>query len=210
MRKVRMLLVGVLLLLAARAWAQEKPKPEEPKKPLIPLKVQIVFSEYDGEKKVASLPYTFFVNANDRMDRPGQRPGTRLRMGERVPVVTGASYPTTPATGVSVREVNAQFQYIDVGSNIDCFAWSEDDGRYPLSLTLERSSVFSVPGAKDEKLSGHKSEDVRLSAEQPVIRQFRTEMNLILKDGQTVENVMSTDPLNGRVLRVSVTLSVVK
>jgi hypothetical protein len=33
---------------------------------------------------------------------------------------------------------------------------------------------------------------------------------MILKDGQTSENIMSTDPLNGHTLRVSVTINVQK
>ena len=43
---------------------------------------------------------------------------------------------------------------------------------------------------------------------QPVVRQFRTSENLILKDGQTSENLLSTDPMNGHTLRVSVTINV--
>ena len=45
---------------------------------------------------------------------------------------------------------------------------------------------------------------------QPVIRQFRTSENLILKDGQTSDNILSTDPINGHVIRVSVTINVQK
>ena len=44
----------------------------------------------------------------------------------------------------------------------------------------------------------------------PLVRQFRTNESLLLKDGQTSENTLSTDPLNGHTMRVSVTINVLK
>ena len=84
MKTMRMLaalfVVGVLSAPMGRG--QEKPKPAEELKPVTPLKVQVVLSEFDGEKKISSLPYTFFVNADER----SARPQTNVRMGLRVPV----------------------------------------------------------------------------------------------------------------------------
>jgi len=45
---------------------------------------------------------------------------------------------------------------------------------------------------------------------EPVIRQFRSDLSLILRDGQTVESTFATDPLSGKVFKVEVTLSVLK
>jgi hypothetical protein len=42
---------------------------------------QVVFTEYDGEKKVSNLPYSFSVNADERRARPG----SQLRSGARIP-----------------------------------------------------------------------------------------------------------------------------
>jgi len=60
---------------------------------------------------------------------------------------------------------------------------------------LERSSISpdSAPGSTN-----------------PVVRQFRVDLNPVLKDGQTVESIVSTDPMNGHVYHVTVTLNVVK
>jgi hypothetical protein len=44
----------------------------------------------------------------------------------------------------------------------------------------------------------------------PIVRQFRAEITPVLKDGQTIESIVATDPLNGHVYHVSVTLTVVK
>ena len=45
---------------------------------------------------------------------------------------------------------------------------------------------------------------------QPVIQQFRSQLNLLIRDGQTLETTVSTDPISGRVTKVEVTLNVVK
>ena len=146
-------LVGALSLavepLLAQDKSQEKPKTEARAKPSLPVKVQIVFTEFDGEKKISSMPYTFMVVSDDHV---GGYYSTSLRTGVRIPIETdGKDQKTT---------------YMDIGANIDCGL--------------------------------------------PLIRQFRTSEGLILRDGQTSENIVSTDPLNGHTLHVSVTINVQK
>src|SRR5712692_4822319 len=101
--KTMRILTAILALgaiLAPRGLAQEKPKAAEefkPITPVMPLKVQVVFSEFEGEKKVSSLPYMLFVNPDERTGSPE----SRVRMGLRVPIaVTG-------------KEPSTQFQYMD-------------------------------------------------------------------------------------------------
>jgi hypothetical protein len=183
-------LIAAVCLTAQPSWAQdktqEKPKTEERAKPTVPVKVQIVFTEYDGEKKVSSMPYTFMVIADERM---GGYYSTSLRTGIRVPIeVDGKDQKTT---------------YMDLGSNIDCGVRSEDDGRYRVYLSFERSSLFANKSAEGERL-------VNEPNGLPLLRQFRSSESLILKDGQTVENIASTDPLNGHSLHVSVTINAQK
>ncbi len=72
--------VAALLLLATAVQAQEKAV-----KPITPLTVQVVFNEYEGEKKISSLPYMLAVNANER---PGFPDTANLRMGVIVPIST--------------------------------------------------------------------------------------------------------------------------
>ena len=78
--------VGIFLVLLAFttfAAAQESPKNSAGPKPddrapaVTPLRVQVVFTEYDGEKKLSSLPYSFTVNADERRARPGRFVGKR-------------------------------------------------------------------------------------------------------------------------------------
>ena len=176
MKKNILMMFALLAVMAFRAVAQEpKPKPEPLTPSVTPLRVQVVLAEYDGEKKVSSLPYSFTVNADERRARPG----SLIRNGVRIPVITAKD----------------QFTYVDIGTNVDCSATLQEDGRYKLQMTLDRSSVSS------ESSGGSGT---------PVIRQFRMDLNPVLKDGQTVESVASTDPLSGHVYRVSVTLNVLK
>ena len=183
-------LLGALCWPLQQAGAQdkthEKAKTEERAKPSIPIKVQIIFTEYDGDKKISSMPYSFMTITDEKM---GGNYSTSLRTGVRVPIETDGKDQKT--------------SYMDVGSNIDCGVKSEDDGRYRVYLIFDRSALYPNKSPEGERLVAEPNG-------LPLVRQFRTAENLILKDGQTSENIMSTDPLNGHVIRVSVTINAVK
>jgi hypothetical protein len=186
--------LAILVLVVPRLWAQDKekaagePKPTQTEKTVTPLRVQVVFTEFEGEKKIASLPYTFLVNADDRGSQAA------VRMGLRVPIETSSN------TGVK------QFQYQDVGTNIDGRAEKADDGRFVLRLNVERSSVY-LPGTEGKPAGIGGSE---ISGAQPIVQQFRTQVNLLIRDGQTIQSTVATDPFTGHVTKVDVTLNVVK
>ena len=48
------------------------------------------------------------------------------------------------------------------------------------------------------------------AAGRPVIRQFRSMNTMVLRDGQTRQFTVATDRVNGEVVRIEVTLRVVK
>ena len=153
--------------------------------PLVPLDVLVVVNRFQGEKRVSSLPYTLAVNANDRTI-------SSLRMGARVPV------PRVPLPGAPGF---AQLEYQSVGTDIDCFARTMDDGRFQVNLVINDSSIYeNVPGA------------VKPSADDnsPVFRSFKSTNTLVLRDGQTRQFTAATDRVNGEVVRIEVTLRVVK
>jgi hypothetical protein len=174
-------------VLAIPGFAQEKPKTEGGEKPaevhkiITPLRVQVVFNEFEGEKKISSLPYTLLVNS-DTYGIPAA-----IRMGLRVPIHTGGS---------------SQMTYIDMGTNIDGRSERQEDGKFLLSLSVERSSAYSPQGNLPDAKA--------LSSDSPVIQQFRSQLNLLIRDGQTIQSTVSTDPVTGRVIKVDVTVNVVK
>ena len=163
-------------------------KGAETAKNIVPLKVTVVFTEYDGEKKLSSLPYALFVKADENARFVG-----RVRMGVKVPIWTGGK--------------DAGVQYQDVGSNLDCWAQAAENGKYIVDLSLERSSLYPSSGGKGDYPEASKFDD---QSHQPLLRAFRANLALMLRDGQTEQNTIATDPLNGHVIKVEVTLNVVK
>lgn len=186
-RLFRLFCAVVICFPAFRVLAQEKPRAEEHVKVATPIKVQILFTEYDGEKKVSSMPYSFTVISDDKSGPPSYT--TSLRTGIRVPIETDAKDQKTT--------------YMDIGSNIDCGIRTEDDGRYHVSLIFDRSALYPNKSSEGERLVAEPNG-------LPLVRQFRTGGYLILKDGQTSETLVSTDPLSGHTLRVAVTINVLK
>jgi hypothetical protein len=189
------LLFGMLSLFCL---AQDKPKAEDSQKAEVrttPVKVQIVFTEFEGEKKLKSLPYVLYINAPDAPEWKSSS-FVKLRVGSRVPVYTGGN------TG--------SMTYLDVGTNIDGRAAYSGDGRLLLQTKIERSWVeggVSVPVARSD---GSASETSSGHFQEPIVRQFVSEFDLKLREGQSVESTMATDPLSGKVLKVDVSFTIVK
>ena len=151
------------------------------------LKVGVTFVEFEGDRKVKSLPYTMVVVA----DAKAPFPKSVMKVGSRVPVYTGKE------NGM---------QYLDVGSNIDCMAFRAKDGEFDLRLSLDRSWAegdVSVPVDRGGSSGSG-------TFPEPIVRQFRSDLNLKLRDGQSVESGFATDPLSGKVFKVEVTLNVLK
>ncbi|HWQ03170.1 MAG TPA: hypothetical protein VNL38_01705, partial [Candidatus Nitrosotenuis sp.] len=145
----------------------------------------VVISEFDGDKKIGSLPYTITVSSES--GRPDAFQGS-LRLGIRVPIPTGQN----------------QIQYQNVGTDMDCRIRKLDDGRFLLSITIRRTSVYTAEDASKEKTTASLKQD------HPVLRDFSTSFEVILRDGQTGQGTVATDPFSGRTLKTDVTLNVVK
>lgn len=199
MRKVKLTILILILggLFCPLVGAQDKPKADpENKGPAITLRVQVTIAETEGEKKVANLPYIFFLKAGEAVGQSA--PWAKVRMGSRVPIATGTEKGST------------QFQYVDVGTSIDARAWAVPDGRYELALNLERSWVEGDVAIPSDRVA-HTTPDPEASIfREPIIRQFKTELVLTLQDGQSIQSTQATDPLSGKTLTIQVVLNLVK
>lgn len=186
MANLAMAVLTFLFLFVGQASAQEKPKPENKPEPKT-LKLQLTVTEQEGEKKLSNLPYTIFVEA----DAAGHSsPATKLRIGSRIPVSTG------------IQGEKLEFQYVDIGTNLDARAYSAADDKYELVIAIERSWVDGEVPAQTGSNGG--------VWKQPSFHQFKTELTLKLRDGQTIQSTQAADPLNGRVLTLTVTMNVAK
>ncbi|MGB7284865.1 MAG: hypothetical protein WBE13_21565 [Candidatus Acidiferrum sp.] len=194
-RTVQAASVLLLGMLSPIVLAQDKPKPDDKPKAEVQstsIKLQIVFAEFDGDKKVKSLPYLMYMNAPDAADLKSG--WDKLRIGSRIPLYAG----------------NSQMQYVDVGTNIDARSAYADDGHLLLQLDLERSWVeggVSVPIAKADAAS---SDTANGRFQEPIIRAFKSELSVKLREGQPVESTVATDPISGKVVKVEISFSVVK
>lgn len=200
--------LSLFAVFAAQMVAQEKPKSpeqqaEEYRFTLASLKVQVVFTEYEGDKKLKSLPYSFLVTTRTREDKPE----AKIRVGNRVPVYIGGQ------PGGSQTISSSAYTYMDIGTNIDGWAEGVGPGQYRIHLYLERSWIegsVSVPIEKVPSTQSGGGESHPAEFHQPIVRQYKAELTPILKDGQSLETNLATDPLSGRVVKLEVSISVLK
>jgi general secretion pathway protein D len=92
-----------------------------------------------------------------------------LKIGDRVPVATGSFQPGIGGVGINPL-VNTQFQYIDVGVNIDITPRIHANREVTLKMTLDISAV-----TRTANIGG---------IEQPVIGQRKIEHEIRLKEGE--------------------------
>ena len=102
------LIVTILIVTAFSSLAAAQQVKAEP----VPVKVQIVFSRYEGDRKTSSLPYTMLISAN----------------GDRVQIQANANVP--------IPSSNGSYTYTNVGTSIDCTVTTEAGGRYKVALNL--------------------------------------------------------------------------
>ncbi len=208
---MRVRLMAVVALIAAAAAlplaAQDKPPVAAPQAdkpaaaprripPPISLKVTVVLSRYQGEKRLSSMPYSMGVTASGY----GPAPKTTLRMGVDVPVTTtvftgGEKTPQTPVSS---------YQYRNVGTNIDCNASFDEAnaGVFQLTLTISDSSI----GLDSSK----KADAAGVVSNIPSFRNFNSSFTALLRDGQTTQYTSATDPVTGELMKIDVTLNVMK
>lgn len=159
---------------------------------LIPVDIEVVISRYVNDKKVSSLPYALAVNAGER-SQP-----TKLRMGANVPVPTTTFTPVTGNVGSAANPL-VSYNYRDVGTNIDSSARPLGDGRFVVTVNVGERSIVQPPENCNNNASCA-----------PVIRNFESENNLVLRDGQTRQFTAAADRVTGEVIKVDVTLKVAK
>ena len=155
--------------------------------PMVPLKVTVTISRFEGaegtaaQKKTASLPFVMWVNTG--------REGGGIRMSSEVPI------PTTTTAGTGEKTMS--YTYRSLGTNIDCSATALGGGLYRVSLSVEDSQIFRNVAAQ--------ADGPRAS-----VQTFRATNQPILRDGQTVQFAVATDKTSGEVIKLDVTLNLVK
>lgn len=205
---------GVVLELGAQtatpAPSQTPPAPTAPPAPppvavaLTSLEVRVVITRLSDGKPVSALPYTLAVTSDS-----GE---AQLNMGAEVPVPSTTLTPIAPApasgagagagaAGATASRPITSMNYRPIGTVITCRANSRDAGRYLVQLSVDDSTVFSSDSA---------APPMPVGSTMPVFRSFRSRNTLLLRDGETRQYTAAADRVSGEMVRVEVTLRVVK
>jgi hypothetical protein len=193
----------VVVMGTAGAHAQQPVKPPAsapaPAPEIVPLEIDVTVSRFDGEKKISSQPYVLNVNATPNAVVNGS-PMTVVKIGSQVPVPNFA--PPSGPDGKATPGVagGGPVVFREVGTQIDCRARPLPEGRFELMLGVQESSVMPPDQAP------RSATDIGL----PVLKTFQVTNTLILRDGQRRQFAAATDPVNGQVVKIEVTLKVVK
>jgi hypothetical protein len=219
MTRFRLLTVLALVVMAsAGARAQDAapaapPAPLAPKAPpaplvqvpppppavgaasIVPLKVTITLSKYQGDKKVSSLPYELTVRTDNNK--------ASIRMTTQVPTPSiGSPNPLAIDPGKPAPRIGP-YVMKDIGTNIDCNATNLKDGRYSVTVTIEDSSIYE-DSERTNLPNGSKVSGASAS------RTYRTTNALVLRDGQSTEFTTAVDKITGDVFKANVLLTVIK
>lgn len=122
-----------------------------------------------GASVTALLSDTFTQIIQNPEIRSIDGQSAKLKVGDRVPVATG-SFQTGTAASAASALVNTQYQYIDVGVNIDVTPHIHPNREVSLKVNIEVSSVtgYSTIGTLQE----------------PIISQRKIEHEIRLKEGE--------------------------
>ena len=191
MKKFKSIVIATLLVAGAGVTNARAQGPTVAKT-LVPLEVEVVISRYMDAKRISSLPYILAVNANG--------PEVQLNMGTDVAVPVTSFAPAAPAAADAKGQAGplVSYNYRSVGTGITSRASVTEDGRFDLQLFIDDSSVYQSPST------------VPGGNQMPAFRSFRSRNTLLLRDGQMREYTAATDRVSGEVVKISVTLRVVK
>ncbi len=200
---VPILAAGVLV--AGAAVAEDVPPPPAPglgtPVPSTQLRVEVVIARYEGERKVASIPNSFLLAAYPRDTPRGKHPKSELKMGVEVPIPVTTFAAASGEKGGTLAPATS-FQYRNVGTNLQCRAREIGGGLFEIVLWLDSSTVYAGADAEGAAYEGQGA--------RTMFRTFNVALRPLLRDGESVETVASADPVTGEVVKVSVSMKVVK
>ena len=186
MRKLAIVCCILLLMpaLVLRARAQETAKAPETAKPAEPpshyYHLEFVVQELGSDgKPTNSRTYSTIIATGRR----GREQMSAIRTGSRVPIITGALH--GPGGEARDAKLEYQYQYLDIGVNIDAEDVQELGGELAIYLKAEISSL--APEAAPSTASGLIND--------PVVRQNSWQASVLIPVGKP-KVVFSSDALN--------------
>jgi hypothetical protein len=183
MRRMTAIFFGViwigLICIPSPSCAQDESKADSPKQPantqpIEPYRLDFSFSEVADGKNVNTRHYSMDLNRGD---------ANEVKIGTRVPVVSGTNNPSVPAA--------TQFQYVDVGTNL----WAQLREHGDELVLVVRSEVSNLDTSNDSDRAG---------ANPPVIRQIKISGSTLLTTGKPILIGSLDDPNSKRQFQLEV------
>jgi hypothetical protein len=143
-------------------------------RPMHPYRADFVISELEDGKRINARHYSMLLNAGG---------WNKIQIGTKVPVSTGSSVPG-----------QSQFEYLDVGTSIDCRLIESGD-----DLAIDVRTEFSNLSGPEEQHSP-----------QPFIRQVSLHGNTLVVSGKPVVIGVVDDPSSHRQFQLEATVTKLK
>jgi hypothetical protein len=204
-------IVALTVIAKPQAAAGQTPAEAAPPRPAVSVKLDVVLSRWQGEKKVSSLPFALYMvtpAVPAGMSQAGPTDPRRwanqsVRMGVDVPVgtVTSTSGGQNSNGSSTSSSTTTGPDYRNVGTQIDGRVMLLDDGRLSVSMNVKDTSIFTNDGSSPTQIK---------VADPMAFRTFTMNNVLTMRDGQTLPFAMATDKISGDILKVDVTVTVLK
>jgi hypothetical protein len=155
----------------------------------VTLKVTVTISRWDAEKKVSSSPYVLMVvpSYGKRAEEGADGDSTIVQMGSETPV---------PSTTVTDGKTVPTYSYKNLGTNINVSGRPVDDSKYNIQVGVQDSQLGAPQTIAGSTVARYLT--------------FRSNNRLTMRDGQTVQYAVATDTITGQVVKLDVTMNVLK
>ena len=157
--------------------APASPPASDREKPIQPYRLDFSLNELDGGKKTNSRHYSMDLTAGS---------ANEIKIGTRVPVETASAEPRNAANAF-----NAQWQYVDVGTNIWAHLRESKDDSDNWQLEV-RSDVSDIDKGEGKNFA-------------PIIRQMKFNGTTLLVTGRPIVIATMDDPNSNRQFQLEVT-----
>jgi hypothetical protein len=165
--------------------AEKRAKAEQAETPAHAYRIDFSIIELEDSKKINSRHYSMDLNSGDR---------NQIKIGTRVPVATGSFDPSKGPTQFT------QFQYIDVGTSINCRL--EERGN---ELAVDVRGEFSNFSNSNDQHGPQSA-----VAWQPIVRQININGSTLASPGKPIVIGSVDDPNSNREFQLEVTATRLK
>jgi len=167
-------MVAIPLALTFASVAQAQPQAQSDK---IPVKLLVVISTFEGDKKVSSMPYTLMATANGNQ--------VSFNSSTNMPIPNGTS---------------GGYSYTNVGTNLVCTVATEA-GSFKVTLNFSDKTVIS------NKAPAAATSSTAKPLDSPSFHDVSYSSAVNIKDGETKQLISAPDKVTGEILKIDVTLT---